>query len=322
VLPNRLNMNDIFHNIRQITANINNYTYEEINQILSKLIPHVPIIIYQSDKIPRSDKGLYRDPSIIYRARPNKPLDKDSTMEMPWTRISEISLVPEKEKEKIVFGRANKEKQSRFYASNDYQVACYEVIWHKFPLKINEKDQKLTVGKWKIIKPLNLAYIPYSINYLSKILNYGIKIQKDIYKIIEDEKEQINNLLQIQKSDINRDKSIIEYFSNEFAKLEINCKNDYFLSNFYCDQVFEKCPNENGILDIDGIIFPSVSFSYEYYNIVLHPRSMLKIKFIEAMYIWVTYDNDIKKMQFTPLEQNVNADESGQINWNLFKQKK
>jgi hypothetical protein len=315
-------MNDIIVNLRQITANVNNYTYEEINRILSKLIPHVPIIIYQSDKIPRSDKGLYRDPSIIYRARPNKPLDQDSTMEMPWTKVSEISLVPETKKDKIQFGRANKEKQSRFYASNDFHVACYEVIWHKFPLKTNEKDQKLTIGKWKITKPLNLAYIPYSTNYLSKILNNGIKIQEDIYKIIDKEKEQINNLLLKQKSDIDSDKSIIEYFSDEFAKLEINCENDYFLSNFYCDQVFENCPNENGILDIDGIIFPSVSFSYQYYNLVLHPRSMSKIKFIEAMYIWVNYFNDIKKMQFTPLEQNVSADESGQIIWNLFKQKK
>jgi len=312
-------MNDKLDNIRQVTANINNYTYEETNQILRKLIPHIPIIIYQSDKIPRSDKGLYRDPSIIYRARPNKPLDKFSTMEMPWTMISEISIVPDKEKDKIDFGRANKEKQSRFYASNDYHSACYEVIWHKFPLKTNEKDQKLTVGKWKIIQPLNLAYIPYSTNYLSKILTYGIKIDKEIFKVSESEKEQIKTLLQIQKDDISQDMSLIEYFSDQFAKQEINCKNDYFLSNFYCDQVFEQCPNENGILDIDGIIFPSVSFSYEFYNIVLHPRSMLKIKFIEAMYIWVTYDNNLKKMQFFPLEQNVFADESGQINWNKFK---
>ena len=134
------------------------------------------------------------------------------------------------------------------------------------------------------------------------------------------------NLLLKQKSDIDSDKSIIEYFSDEFAKLEINCENDYFLSNFYCDQVFENCPNENGILDIDGIIFPSVSFSYQYYNLVLHPRSMSKIKFILFFVLFTAFsinafsqdnpDND--EMLATQYYQNKEFDKAADLYEKLF----
>jgi len=97
--------------------------------------------------------------------------------------------------------------------------------------------------------------------------------------------------------------------------------NDYFFSNYYCDQVFDRCPNEKMINDIDGILFPSVSFSYQYYNLVLHPRCLVKIRFIEAMYVWVTYSKDTQDMNYYPLEQHVIADSAGRLMWNLFKQK-
>lgn len=78
-------------------------------------------------------------------------------------------------------------------------------------------------------------------------------------------------------------------------------------------------PNENGINDIDGILFPCVSFSYQYYNLALHPRCLSKISFISAMYVWVTYSKVTQDMSYIPLEQNTSADTSGQLNWNLFK---
>jgi len=314
-------MEQLIKDLQIINGSLSHYSYDQLNNVLPVIIPQVPIFIIQSDKIPRIGRGLYRDPSIIFRARPNKSKSDDTTMEMPWTQISDISIVPDNERKKIAFGRANKEYQSRFYASNDWHVACYETIWHKFPLGTKSNSQNLTLGIWKIIEPLTLAFIPFSKKFVSRIRKDGQKIYEDIDTFISNDEQQIENILLKNTCDKNKDKFLIDFFSDEFAKLEINCKNDYFLSNFYCDQVFDKCSNENGINDIDGIVFPSVSFAYQSYNIVLHPRSLPKLRFQEAMYVWVTFFSDSKEMQYIPLEQNVKADSTGQLIWNKFKSK-
>jgi hypothetical protein len=314
-------MEKLKREFQEIQNNISVYSYEELRLRIARLIPRVPVIISITDKIPRVDKGLYRDPSIIYRARPNESKKIDSTMEMPWNYIKQISIVPDDECDKIQCGRANREKEPRFYASNDFQVSCYETIWHEFPLKTKEKSQTLTVGCWKINEPLYLAILPYSKSYLSKVRKHEQKINDVIDSVIDSDNKQIENLLLKLGSDKAKDRFIIDLFSDEFAKLEINSNCDYSLSNFYCEQVFERCPNEFGINDIDGIVFPSVSFSYQYNNIVLHPRCLHKLKFIEAMYVWVTYSNETKEMQYTPLEQHVIADTEGKLMWNVFKSK-
>lgn len=312
-------MDQLISNIRDIQNNLQRFSYEEFSMILSRLIPQVPIIPIISENIPRIDKGFYRDPSIIYRARPNKINNTNPSLSMPWSNIKDISTVPEKDKDKIEFGRANREKQPMFYASNDYHIGCYETIWHKFPLQTLEKEKNLTVGIWKIKQPLILAFIPFSRSYVNRIKKPGQKIYEDIDELINKFDNQITNMLQSQSANTTLDKFLLNFFSDQFAKLEINNKSDYYFSNYYCDQVFDRCPNENGINDIDGILFPCVSFSYQYYNLALHPRCLSKISFISAMYVWLTYSKDTQDMSYIPLEQNISADTYGQLNWNLFK---
>jgi len=314
-------MNQLKKDLAQIQSNLDKYSYEEFNLILSQLLPQVPINTITSDNIPRMDKGFSRNPSLIYRARPNNLTHLKPSLSMPWSHIKDISIVPEKDIDKVIFGRANKEKQPRFYASNDWHIACYETIWHKFPLQTLENDQNLTLGIWKIDQPLILAFIPFSKNFIDRIRKPGQKIYEDIDALIISYNNQIEKMLKCYSKDMTKDKFLIDFFSDQFAKLEINNIKDYFFSNYYCDQVFDRCPNEKGINDIDGIIFPSVSFSYQYYNVVLHPRCLSKIRFIEAMYVWVTYSKDTKDMNYYPLEQHVIADSTGRLIWNLFKQK-
>lgn len=310
-------MDQLIKTLTIIKNSLHKLSYYEFSSILESLIPQVPIIPITTEYIPRIDIGFYRDPSIIYRARPNK-IDT-SSLSMPWSTIKDISIVPEDDKNKIEFGRANKEKQRIFYASNDYHVSCYETLWHKFPLQVLEKEKNLTVGVWKIKQPLILAFIPFSKSYVDRIKKPGQKIYEDINHLMIKYENQINKMLQVHSSNAVKDKFLIEFFSDQFAKLEIRDKSDYYFSNFYCDQVFDRCPNENGINDFDGILFPCVSFSYQYYNLALHPRCLSKISFVSAMYVWVTYSQNSKDMSYIPLEQNIIADQAGQLKWNKFK---
>jgi hypothetical protein len=314
-------MNKLIDNLNNIQKNSQRFTYDEFCTILSHLIPQVPIIPIISECIPRIDKGFYRDPSIIYRARPNEISNTSPSLSIPWSNILDISIVPEKDEEKIEFGRANKEKQPMFYASNDCHISCYETIWHKFPLQTIEKEKNLTVGVWEINQPLNLAFIPFSKSYVNRIKKPGQKIYDDINDLTIKFDNEIDTMLKTQSRNVTLDKFLLNFFSYQFAKLEINDKSDYYFSNFYCDQVFDRCPNDKGINDIDGIIFPSVCFSYQYYNLALHPRCLSKINFVSAMYVWVTYSTDTQDMSYIPLEQNIHADTSGQLNWILFKKK-
>jgi hypothetical protein len=309
---------EIILELQNIRDTLDKYQYNELSKRVHDLIPFVPIVIYDSDQIPRLGSGFYQNPTLIFRARPNETLDKYSR-ELPWYNTSEISIVPDDKSSKIEYGRANKKYQARFYASNEWHVACYETIWHEFPLGIKRTDQNLTLGTWKIIQPLKLAFIPYSKKYIDRIRKPGQKIYDQIDRLILSDNIQIDKILQNSNTDIERDKFLIEFFSQEFAKLEIKFENDYFLSNYYCDQVFDNCPNESGVNDIDGIMYPSVCFSYQSNNIVIHPRSIHKLRFTEAMYVWVNYFQDTKDMQYIPLEQNIHSDNDGNIQWAKFK---
>lgn len=112
-------------------------------------------------------------------------------------------------------------------------------------------------------------------------------------------------------------KEILEFFSDEFGKMDIKTGRNYTLSNFYCDYIFNQTFS-NEPTHIDGIIFPSIKYSYQEFNLVIHPRAMLKISFANASQIWVTYDGQMNNVQFNPLETSY-SDENGNLKWNLFK---
>ena len=70
---------------------------------------------------------------------------------------------------------------------------------------------------------------------------------------------------------------------------------------------------EDGITKIDGILYPSTAFTYQEMNLVLHPRAMHKLQFIDAMYIWMVHFAAQQQTQFNPLEQRIKADSNGNI---------
>ena len=116
--------------LKQLPKHLHRLSYKEMCIDLDTYFPSLPISSFETDKLRRLVETEPRDPTIIYRARENityKP--KKATMKLPFKNLHEISIIPEGDIEKVKgFGRCNKPKEARFYASNDYATACIEAI--------------------------------------------------------------------------------------------------------------------------------------------------------------------------------------------------
>ncbi|MGA3015342.1 MAG: RES domain-containing protein [Bacteroidales bacterium] len=296
-------------------------SYKEICIDLNSIFLSLPISIIETDKIFSIKRTQYRNPSIIFRARENEVfLPQKSTIPLPFKFLKELSIIPESQKHKLItFGRCNKPKEPRFYASSELSTAVMESLTEGFTKEFSE-SRGVTVGLWEIKQPLILAQINYSEKSLTQLLKYD----KDFYEKLLLETKEINeaHLNQLQKDkliDPEYAMELFKIFADEFSKTEIQGDYDYMISNYYCDHVFDRTVLEDGKTTIDGILYPSVSHSYQESNLVLHPRALNKLNFISAMNVWVVYHGEgTKGVEFSPLEQNIHVDDNGQLNWKQF----
>ena len=280
--------------------------YKDLLIDLNSYIQSVPISGITRDKIFRFDETHPRDYSVIYRARENE--------QVPFKKIDCISIIPDSKKEKIKFGRCNKELEEIFYASNDLRAACIEALTNGFTHGV-QGNRMVTVGHWKIVEPLELAQI----NYSAKELNYFLQHDKERYEKMIDyargvEENTLKQIVQNSKGDPDFAKEFLEIISAEFAKTKIEGAYDYFLSNYYCYHVFDNTVIENNQF-IDGILYPSVSFAYQEFNLALHPRAMKKLKFLYATKVWIIYSAQKDEFDFHTVESNVKADSEGNLLW-------
>ena len=309
--------------LRDISQQLERHDYYEVKPWLIDYVKTMPISLLVNDKFPRLDKGgFYRNPNELYRACENTiQIPERSTMKLPWKTVERLSHAPIDKQHELIkeYGRCNLPGEARFYCSNYYPTACIECLTKGF-VKDKNQDTTVTMGTWTVNKPLVLAQVVFSKNKLDEIKHFNPEVYDDRLKFTED--WYAHTLQQIQQ-DPNRScnmdyaKEILEFFSDEFGKMDIKSGRDYTLSNWYCDYIFNQTfPDEP--TKIDGIIFPSVKYSYQEFNIVLHPRAMSKISFASASQVWVTYNGQINNVQFSPLETSY-SDKDGSIKWNLFK---
>lgn len=309
--------------LKQLQRHAYNKDYENISRELDGYIPSLPISITTIDKLPRPTAHNLAGYSLIYRARANETLIPErGTMELPFRTVKEISIIQECEKNKLKhYGRCNKCYEPRFYAATNEFTACSEAITNGF-IKDEPASKFCTVGIWKIIEPLNLAIINYSEKYLRQFLEMGTdnsRYEAMIEHARKVNEDRIKRISVDTDQDVEHLRQILEIFSDEFAKIEIKDDYDYYLSNYYCDHIFDKSVLEDGHSKVDGILYPSAKFSYQHYNIVLHPRAMRKIKFISAMMVQIAYFPKDSSFQLIPLEERVQADAEGNLQWRKFK---
>jgi len=269
-----------------------------------------PIVDFTNEKFffrQREFSGL----NVIYRAR-----HITNENNRPHESLSDISFIPEDKLDKIKeFGRVNKPHEAMFYGSLNIPTACTEAVskGNVFEFK---SSTMLSVGVWQFEKPLKLVQIPHSEKYF-----------KEFYKMVNFESEKIQ-IDHIQENNENLRKKVgndfdfekLMFFADQFAKWGIKHDYEYMLSNYFADRVLGRLPEFPIDEEIDGIIYPSVAFSYQETNIVLKPEVVMnKLNFISAMQIWfVSFMKTNGGAQFVPIEHGVKSDSNGKLLWKVL----
>lgn len=304
--------------LNSIAANVKNYSYTEVKKMVFQIIPNFLINTDTTDKIRRpKEDGYQRDPSIIFRTRPDDITRKGHSIQQPFQKLENIAIVPPIYFNTIPTGRCNLKGQPIFYSSNYPITACIEAVSSGFTQEF--KSTTATMGGWEIIKPLNLAEISFSSSTLKELEGLTNFSYDNIYKyrqtMHDHMKVQVENNTN-QKHSSNFNMAVLEFFSDQFGNTNIQHESDYYLSNLYCDVVFNHSyADESGSL-YDGVIYPSVRNALQEFNLALHPRAMEKIKFVGAEHIWITkYSGG--KFQLDSLD-TASMLVNGHLNWQIF----
>ncbi|WP_416440038.1 hypothetical protein ACH3O9_10190 [Leeuwenhoekiella sp. A16] len=163
------------------------------------------------------------------------------------------------------YGRTNAPFQSMFYGAIPTSKIGYpritslietSEIFRDIPQnKFIDAHFMMTLGKWEIKKPLKVVDLVFNKNNIENI--------EDIQFSHEDARKTIaenfpDNTVQIEL--------ILEFFSDEFAKIDIKNNNDYKISCIYSQMALNQ--------GVDGIAYPSVRTKAMGYNIALTPLSV------------------------------------------------
>jgi len=289
-------------------------SYEELVIDLDGYIERLPISITTFPEIPLFNETQPRNKKLLYRARPNEKIDLlKSTLALPFNTLEEISL--NLKIELIKRGRLNKANQSIFYCSNSVMGACFEAISKGFFMDKAHYSMGLTVGIWKMVEPLELASLYYSTSGLDFFQKNDMQLysKKLDYRNAVREKAmgRIQHDLKANADELDLNMFLLDFFSDELGRIDIENENDYKLSNYYAEHVFERVPQG----EIDGIFYPSIPMAFQGDNIALHPRALKKLQFVSAMNVWAVYHEETRNLQIIPLKQNIPADTNGLFHW-------
>lgn len=285
--------------------------YNTLTAILDSYLPSIPISVIDFDNRPRAFNQIHSPLNLLYRARlitnsGNKSFEKYEDL----TYISEANQHKIKE-----FGRVNKPGESIFYSSTDSAVACIETFskGKNFNLLKEKKSLLLNVGTWKIEKPMTLVRMTSPEKYFEKFIEEAksLNLRKVTLETVGKQNAEINKILKGEE-----DIKILQFFSEEFAKTEIKSHNDYKLSNYYADRIFDRNPKFKLNEKVDGIWYQSVSSSFQEINLALLPETVdTKLKFLWCDTIWVIFNPEKGNIEFIPIKQRAKANDKGLIEW-------
>ncbi|MCF8408125.1 MAG: hypothetical protein K9G36_04055 [Crocinitomicaceae bacterium] len=222
--------------------------YQEIN-LKGVSYPKLFSQIYKDLRFIPFTTSILKKDSVIERARINK---NDEIF------FSEREISYRTDIEKVTtFGRANSPYKSLFYGSivsekiqNPRIVNLIETE-ETFRVKSNVEIELIyTVGKWRLLDEIEVAEIVFS-----------KKVREQNKKTKEAFEFYVENLKKDYPEDYEYYIRVLDFFSDQFSKKEINCDDDYKFSVIYMDLALEK--------GLHGIIYPSVRTEYLGNNIAL-----------------------------------------------------
>jgi hypothetical protein len=305
--------------LKNISTELQKHSYNDLKPWLIDYVKYLPIPNITTSSFPRTAKsGTYKAPNEIYRCCANEiVIEKKTTFLLPFKPVERISIIPEHLENKVPAGRANEPGIGRFYCSSDYMTASIECLTKGFEID-KSADTTVTMGTWHVKEPLLIVPVYLSKNRLKAFREYDPDFFDNELQQTNDWYE--NNFQTLLQNDYSASldyaKEITEFFSDEFAKVDISHPYDYNLSIFYTDFMFNhKLRNDQK--PIDAVMYPSAKFLYGNRNMAIHRRAMNKLSFVHASQVWVTYNASNKNTQCSPLE-TVGADTDGILKWNKF----
>ncbi|TQO37034.1 hypothetical protein GQ41_1625 [Arenibacter algicola] len=206
----------------------------------------------------------------IERARINKPNEI-------FTTESQISYRTDYPNIKS-YGRANVPHFSLFYGAFETEVIKHprfvnlletsEIFRNLEKNEAKNADFIMTVGKWIIKEDIEVVEIVFDENSIKNSADIKRSYEFHLEKLTKEHPEHTEQF-----------ELILKFFSNQFAKKEINSHFDYMVSAAYTDMAI----NWRGQ---QGLTYPSVKTDYQGQNVVLTPYAVDKYLELEitAMY--------------------------------------
>ncbi len=203
----------------------------------------------------------------------------DDFLECNKVRDIKYLSYPSKEliKEKNIYNRANTPNSTVLYASFEQPVAIMET-------KPRDGD-RIIITRWQNVS--NKEFNCYVIPNIDTIKNKDLLENALAFK----NHKQAMHPLKFEILD-----TILLFISKQFVK-EVKCQSnqrfEYLFSAFFTEQILRDEPSSN-LEFIDCIKYPSVACNHTRENLVIHPKSVNKLRILDAVemkIISINYDN-------------------------------
>lgn len=227
-------------------ADLNNVSFNKLSVQLRRLkwIPFLTAKLHQDYHI---ERGRINRPDEVFYS------EKDISYRNDYENIR-------------TYGRANVKHQSLFYGAIESDVIKHprlinlietsQIFRNLDKVKVDKADFIMTLGKWRIKQDIEVVEMVFNEN--------SIKNSKDVQKSYE---HHLERLTKEHPENLEQFKLILEFFSNQFAKKEIENDTDYMISAAYAD--FAMTWN-----NFPGLKYPSVKSDYQGHNVVLTPAAV------------------------------------------------
>lgn len=174
------------------------------------------------------------------------------------------------------FGRSNEPCQSIFYSCDNEHVSFFETT-HFHKKNENIESEIMTVGIWEVQEEIRVAHIPS---------NDSIK---GLNKTVDGLQETLENLINkflYKNSDLY--KKVINLFSTEYTREADDDDTNYLISCAFSNYIYDHYGYDTYLkkpVQVEGILYPSVTLRTEGMNIAIKPDVINngKLKLVNAV---------------------------------------
>jgi len=224
--------------------------------------------------------------TVLFRGRKNEG-DK------LFTHLDEIGLKP---KDKVhSFGRSNIPGEAVFYACTNEETVAREVTqWY-----INDSGRAqdlitrrimgmgwnaftsfMTISAWHVTEDLNLALLFNADDQKRTAAIQAIALERT--KPADGQSENYHKSFH----------KILDFFSNEFGKLDVKHELDYIYSAYYAYEIYHQSNKANPSLTLDGVKYASIANDCRGENVALCETAFRKkISYLGANFCY-TYNSN------------------------------